>query len=1069
MLAALIAVPLVFAVFTDRVFEPEKAALLRALALVAAAGGLVAWRSARPEPGRIRALLVHPVVLAAAALWIAEALATLGSVAPWTSVMGSPSRGQGLATTSALAVMLLAAIAIALRPGGALRMAAFMGVTVFPAGLYGVIQSYGLDPLPWAGDVVARVVGPAGASVLLGAHLIMALPFAAWLAARAWSRARRDASIGATLHLATWLAALAVGLWALMLSGGRGPILGLGAGAAVAMLAWLAREGRWKAALGVAGMGAVVVVLILGLNIVAQRGVISGSTQPGAATGLLALTELPLLGRLSRALDPENSTTRVRLRLWDGSVEAVAAAGPRLLVGHGPETMDLSYAPFYPPILAYDEPRGWVPDRAHNLALDTMLATGILGLLTALAFYTALVDACLCAFGLLGERRDRRRWLGFWVVGGVAGILAGRALAPLVHPHLVGTALPAWTPAQDWILAGPGLGLGLLGGLALWLLLAAWARRSVGALELPDLDRAVIDETDLGQAEHGETMDAVDSAATRLLPSPVVLPFATAALAAVIAHLAEAQVGFDVTVPRLFLAVIAGGLVGLSGLAQHGLARPLPAEAGDLWPDPPAPRDAAAIFGALVVGATLVFDFARSGAVAGGHATAAVLAALSVLITGLAMAGMDFPVGDPDSEGRHARRRLTVWLAAGLALAIYALVHTALLAAGSAGPADAIRAVAWTLAWYGLALLGAIAAWVRWSAGSWPARREALAGGLAIGLAVLLAALVNGGPILADALHKEGRLGWQAPVSGLLREGESGKAESFLDRAEARYALAARLAPWEPAYRLALARAAVERGDLLDARLSREWAETGQADLGDEYRADLSAPFAALVVERDRAFDAALAEIGIAERLSGPAPGPAITRARALRVWGDRTRAPERRRELLGKARAAYTAAIALAPRWPELLDEAAATAILDGDPRAALDLTGRSIALDGYFVRAWRTAASAHADLGDPPAAAEAYARYFEDYRNSSDLPALRAYLQILVAAGRAAEALPIARDITRLAPGDPHAHADLAVLLDETGDPAAALAAARRAAKLDPGDPAIGQMVRELGGAGE
>ncbi len=145
-----------------------------------------------------------------------------------------------------------------------------------------------------------------------------------------------------------------------------------------------------------------------------------------------------------------------------------------------------------------------------------------------------------------------------------------------------------------------------------------------------------------------------------------------------------------------------------------------------------------------------------------------------------------------------------------------------------------------------------------------------------------------------------------------------------------------------------------------------------------------------------------------------------------------------------------------------------AGVALLLGDPRAALALTARAVALDRYYVRAWRTAAAAHARLGDPAAAAGAYRRYFEDYRNTSDLPALRAWVAALVAAGRASEALPVARSIVRLAPGDAHAHADVAVLLEATGDPAGALAAARRAAALDPSDAGIAALARGLAARG-
>jgi len=473
---------------------------------------------------------------------------------------------------------------------------------------------------------------------------------------------------------------------------------------------------------------------------------------------------------------------------------------------------------------------------------------------------------------------------------------------------------------------------------------------------------------------------------------------------------------------------------------------------------------------ALLVGITLIFDFARFGAVSGGHGVAAALIVLSVVVVGLAVNGgrgrdEGVMVGEPPStSATRVTSPLAAWLVAGALLAGYAAVHVALLRAGTEGEAAAVRAVVWTLSWYGAALLGILAAWARLGAGGWPGRREAIGGALAVGIAGAVAVLTNGAPVVADAQYKEGRLGWQAGVSDLRGRRESGKAQSFLRRASDRYALARRLAPWEPAYALAMARAAVEGGDVLDERLSRALAESGTADVAGEYGAELPDRLAKLVRDRDDRFAAALPEIAAAERLGGSAPIAPLTRARALRVWGDRTRDPERRAARLAEARAAYDQAIRHAPRWPEVLDEAAATAILAGDPGAALGLTERAIALDPFFARAWRTAASAHAGLGDPVAAAEAYARYFKDYRNTSDLPALRPYLEALVGAAKPSEALAIARDIAHLAPGDAHAHADLAVLLQQAGDAHGALAEARLAARLDPLDPAIADLVRGM-----
>ncbi len=237
-----------------------------------------------------------------------------------------------------------------------------------------------------------------------------------------------------------------------------------------------------------------------------------------------------------------------------------------------------------------------------------------------------------------------------------------------------------------------------------------------------------------------------------------------------------------------------------------------------------------------------------------------------------------------------------------------------------------------------------------------------------------------------------------------------------------------------------------------------------------EYESQGMAPGqAGRVADRDTAFAAGLAAIDRAATLLPGAPEPAVSRALALRVWADRTRDPERRQTRWGAARAAWDQALVLAPRWPEVYDEAAATALRAGDAEAALGLARRALDVDGFFRRAWRTAAEAHVARTELAAAADAYREYFVDYRNASDVTTQRARLAVLMRLGRDDEALQVARDVAQLAPDDPFALADLAVLLERGGDPSAALEAAQRAVRLAPDDAGIAALLRRLEGGGE
>lgn len=1019
--AALVA-PLYYVVFTDRIFEAEKAGVVRFLGALAwaalATAAYLGRRAATPGdapalaglPGSVRShpVLRHPIARAGLAVWAACAAATALSVAPLASAMGSYDRGQGLLTDTALLGLGAAAVVVAARPGGTARLATFLGAAALPAGIYGMVQRAGLDPIPWLGDVVTRVSGPSGASPLYGAHLSMVLPFAAWRAAAAWRTALDAPSRAATAHLAAWLITVAAGAAGLVLSASRGPVLGLAAGCAAAGLAWCAARGRRRLAAAIVAVIAGGVLFLVALN--------------RAPAAFAPLDRLPLVERLASALDPERSTTRVRLRLWEGTASALADRPDRLATGFGPETMPLVWAPYYPPILAYDEPRGWVPDRAHNLWLDALLSTGVAGAAALLAFLTALVGAALARLGLVARRGDRRLWLAAWLGGGSAAVMVAR-LAD-----------------GGWRLAGPAFGLGLVAGLMLWLAWAAARADEPGGRERTPLDARV--------------------------PG-----FALAALAAVVGHVVETQVGFPAVATRVALWLIGGGLVGEAVMAARAEDGPLPAAHG--------PLDAA--LAALLVGATLVFDLARPGLVSGGALVASVLIATATLGAALLAAQGGWvdqgrpPAASPSAGIGSWPGPARLAIAVCTALAGYAVLHGALLAALAPVGGAAVPGAAATLLLYAIALGGLLV----WSAAREAAeptwgepRRSVLAFARPAAAALAIALAVAGplwiAPTVADALVKEARLAWEDRSEAARERGQSGRAEALLGQALDRYTMAERLAPWEPAYAIARAFALDVHAGLLDERLARALAEAELAVTTSEYDPTLLDGRAlALARARDARFLEALGAMARAEARTGPWPTPVLARARALRVWGDLTRDEAQRAQRLAEARAAYARAMALAPRWPEVRDEAALAARLAGDPEAALALAGEAIALDPYYSAAWRTASDAHADRGDHAAAADALARYFADDRNAGDVPAIRAHVRALAAVGRDEDALAAARDVVRLVPGDAHALADLAALLERTGDLAGARDAAGAARAAAPGDAGIAALADRLGAA--
>ncbi len=178
-LLALVFAPYFFNLLTARHFEPDKATVVRALALVALAawgiksierttvlGDRINWRAWLRAPLAIPALVFAGVFL----------LATATSVAPYISWWGSYNRLQGTYTNLSY-IALFAVIVGNLRTRAQLdRLITTVVLAGFSVSVYGLLQHYGHDPLPWKGDVLTRISSTLGNSIFVAAYLIMVVP-----------------------------------------------------------------------------------------------------------------------------------------------------------------------------------------------------------------------------------------------------------------------------------------------------------------------------------------------------------------------------------------------------------------------------------------------------------------------------------------------------------------------------------------------------------------------------------------------------------------------------------------------------------------------------------------------------------------------------------------------------------------------------------------------------------------------------------------------------------------------------------------------------------------------------
>ncbi len=487
-LVALAIVPLEVAVGADRPFEPAKAVLLQALAVVTAGAWLLRRVGApvtRPA-GPAGAAPVRAFVAATAALAVVATAGTALSLSPTVSLAGSSARSHGLLTLVAVWVIAVVA-ATELRSGGQVtRLLHVATVAAVPVAAVALLQRHGIDAVPV--DRVSRPGSTFGNPLLLAGWLVTVTPLvAARLGALLTEdaapdrRDRRRRSTAALIVTATaavlwWTAPLpgaaatiaaAAALWAvehrrprrrplgavvaaqaaalgmvlaaLVATASRGPILGLAGGAVVATLALAAgrRRDRLRRAASAGAIG-----IVAGLAVLAVV-TLRGGEQAGNPSGAIGA-----------AVSVDRGTFAVRDELWAAGDAALEAGEPlpggdgddphaawRPIVGYGPDVTDAVLGQYAAPKLWRLEGRDAPPDRAHNAILDAVLQFGWLGGAALVSVFAVGLAAAMGRLRMLA--RGRARVIVVLLAVGVAG----------------GAAAGAMVGRSGWWAPGAGVGL----------------------------------------------------------------------------------------------------------------------------------------------------------------------------------------------------------------------------------------------------------------------------------------------------------------------------------------------------------------------------------------------------------------------------------------------------------------------------------------------------------------------------------------------------------------------------------------------------------------------------------
>ncbi len=233
-LAAVVAVPLFFNIYTARTFEPDKLTLMRSIVTVM----ILAWLIKLLEEGvqsngtfgeRVKRWLKQPMTLPTVLIVLAYLISTALSITPHVSFWGSYQRLQGTYTfISYVIIFALMATNMTTRQQVD-RFITTVIIASVPVALYGIIQHNGLDPLPWAGDVTKRVASNMGNAIFVSSYLIMIVPVTISRLIESMTAiiTEEHASWGHTVLSAVYIFIIAIQILTIIYSISRGPQIGL--------------------------------------------------------------------------------------------------------------------------------------------------------------------------------------------------------------------------------------------------------------------------------------------------------------------------------------------------------------------------------------------------------------------------------------------------------------------------------------------------------------------------------------------------------------------------------------------------------------------------------------------------------------------------------------------------------------------------------------------------------------------------------------------------------------------------------------------------------------------------
>ncbi|GBL17554.1 hypothetical protein EMGBS1_03740 [Chloroflexota bacterium] len=168
-LVALVVVPLYYNPFSAGMFDYDKTAVLRALALLMLAAWLALQAARASRLPRWQQLRTTPLLAPVVVLIMATLLSTALSIDPRLSFFGSLSRNNGTYTLLALLVVALAVGTELRQPAQQQRLIGALLAASCVVSVHGIAQHFGFEPALWEYDLSLRIISTLGNPIFAGA------------------------------------------------------------------------------------------------------------------------------------------------------------------------------------------------------------------------------------------------------------------------------------------------------------------------------------------------------------------------------------------------------------------------------------------------------------------------------------------------------------------------------------------------------------------------------------------------------------------------------------------------------------------------------------------------------------------------------------------------------------------------------------------------------------------------------------------------------------------------------------------------------------------------------------